>query len=187
VTASSESRPPPAGSGDQGTPERPRVQVVACRHCGHQNRLPASGHGIPRCGSCRQALPWITAASDDDFAETIDNPSMAVLVDMWAPWCRVCSRANPAMEHLAESLAGQLKLVEVNVAEAPGLQRRFVVESVPTLLLLRGAVVAAYRAGAPPEPSLRAWLAQAAEHVKTTSQAVTVESESAEYLPNYLG
>jgi len=158
-------------------------QVVTCQHCEHRNKLPSAGHGIPKCGNCRKPLPWVTAAGDDDFAEIIDNPAMAVLVDMWAPWSAICNRANPAMEHLAVSLAGQLKLVEVNIAEAPGLQRRFVVESVPTLLLLRGPLVAAYRAGAPPEPSLRAWLAQAAEHVRATSQPT---AESPEYLPNYL-
>ncbi len=144
-----------------------RAHVVGCGRCGHSNRLPVSGRGIPRCGNCHQALPWITDAGDDDFAEIIDNPAMAILVDMWAPWCPLCVRANPAMEHLAETLAGQVKLVKVNVARAPGLQRRFVVESVPTLLLLQGPLVAAYRAGAPPEPSLRAWLALAREHIST--------------------
>ncbi|HXW47300.1 MAG TPA: thioredoxin family protein [Streptosporangiaceae bacterium] len=155
------------------------MRVVGCRHCGHSNRLPAAGHGIPRCGDCHQPLPWITAADDDDFAEIVDNPSMLVLVNIWAPWCAQCARANPAMEHLAETLAGQVKLVEVDVTRAPRLQRRFVVESVPTLLLLQGPLVAAYRAGSPPEPSLRAWLAQAAEHVRASGDPLAAPSPAA--------
>jgi thioredoxin 2 len=174
VTPSSESGP---RASDKKTV--PRMQAVDCRHCGRRNRLPVSGRGIPRCGNCRQPLPWITAAGDDDFAEIIDNPAMAVLVDMWAPWCPMCARANPAMEHMAELLAGQIKLVEVNVASAPGLQRRFAVESVPTLLLLQGPLIAAYRAGAPPEPSLRAWLAQAREHVSKSGDALSAAGSAA--------
>ena len=86
---------------------------------------------------------------------------IAVLVDMWAPWCAPCRMANPALERLARVLAGQVKLVKVNVAEAPRLQQRFAVEAVPALMVLRGPRIVAYRAGAPLAPSLRAWLEQA--------------------------
>ena len=151
----------------------PRAHVVACHHCRRRNRLPVSGRGIPRCGNCHEALPWVTDASDEDFAAIIDNPMMAVLVNIWAPWCALCKRANPAIEHLAVALAGQVKLVEVNVADAPDLRRRFAVESVPTLLLLRGPLIAAYRGGAPPEPSLRSWLAQAREQIGAPGEPVS--------------
>ena len=68
---------------------------------------------------------------------------------------------SPALEKLACDLADQVKVVNVNVDETPRLQARFTVEAVPTLMLLRGTRILAYRAGAPPEPSLRAWLARA--------------------------
>jgi thioredoxin 2 len=51
--------------------------------------------------------------------------------------------------------------VKVNVDEAPRLQQRFGVQSIPTLLLLRRGQVAARQVGAPPPPALRAWLDQA--------------------------
>jgi thioredoxin-like negative regulator of GroEL len=70
-------------------------------------------------------------------------------------------RLRPALEKLACDLADQVKVVNVNVDETPRLQARFGVEAVPTLMLLRGTRILAYHAGAPPEPSLRAWLAQA--------------------------
>jgi thioredoxin 2 len=58
-------------------------------------------------------------------------------------------------------LAGSLKLVRVDVTQSPALQRRFVIAAVPTLMLMRGPLILDYRAGAPPEPSLRAWLERA--------------------------
>jgi thioredoxin 2 len=145
-----------------------RAQLVRCRHCGRRNRLPDAGPGIPRCGHCRNPLPWITDAGDDDFAEIADGSTIAVLVDIWAPWCPLCSRANLALDRLAGLLAGQVKLVKVNAAHTPGLVQRFVVESVPTLMVLRGGpLVAAYRGGGPPEPSLRGWLQQTSQAVIT--------------------
>jgi thioredoxin 2 len=68
---------------------------------------------------------------------------------------------SPALEQVATELAGQLKLVKVNVDESPGLQQRFGVQSIPTLLLLRNGSVAARQVGAAPAPQLRSWVGQA--------------------------
>jgi len=74
---------------------------------------------------------------------------------------------SPALQQLATELAGQIKLVKVNVDNSPRLQQRFSVQSIPTLLLLRHGQVAARQVGAAPAPQLRSWLdqaLQAAEH-----------------------
>jgi thioredoxin 2 len=68
---------------------------------------------------------------------------------------------SPALAQLAGELAGQLKLVKVNVDEAPKLQQRFGVQAIPTLMVLRNGQVIARQAGAAPAPALRAWLEQA--------------------------
>jgi thioredoxin 2 len=67
---------------------------------------------------------------------------------------------SPALEQLATELAGQLKLVKVNVDHSPRLQQRFSVQSIPTLLLLRGGQVAARQVGAAPAQQLRSWVEQ---------------------------
>jgi thioredoxin 2 len=43
---------------------------------------------------------------------------------------------SPAVEQLATELAGRLKVVKVNVDEAPGVAARFGARSIPTLLVL---------------------------------------------------
>jgi thioredoxin 2 len=138
-----------------------RTSRISCERCGLPNRLPAAGPGMPVCGRCRCPLPWITDADDNDFADVVTGSALTVLVNIWAPWCPVCWRARPALERLARQLAGQIKLVHVDITRAPALRWRLVVESVPTLLVMHGPVVAARQAGAPPEPSLRTWLDQA--------------------------
>ena len=122
---------------------------------------PAAAEGIPRCGNCHHPLPWIADAGDDTFAEIAEAASLPVIVDMWAPWCGPCRMVSPALEQLAADLAGRIKLVKVNVDDAPKLQQRFGVQAIPTLMVLRHGEVAARQAGALPPPALRAWAEEA--------------------------
>jgi len=135
--------------------------VVKCANCGYRNRVPAAATGVPRCGHCRQPLPWIAEADDGTFAEVAEAASIPVVVDMWAPWCGPCRMISPALEQVAAELAGRVKLVKVNVDDSPKLQRRFNVMAIPTLMVLRDGQVAAQRAGAVPAASLRAWVQEA--------------------------
>jgi thioredoxin 2 len=134
--------------------------LISCTHCGRRNRVPAVANGTPRCGNCHKPLPWIVDAGDDDFAAIAEAASVPVLVDLWAPWCGPCRMVSPALAQLATELAGQIKLVKVNVDNSPRLQQRFSVQSIPTLLLLRNGSVAARQVGAAPAPQLRSWLEQ---------------------------
>lgn len=83
---------------------------------------------------CKSPLPWIAEAGDDNFAAVAESPSIPVLVDLWAPWCGPCRAVSPALENLARHYAGRLKLVKVNVDQAPRLSQRFGVLRIPTLL-----------------------------------------------------
>jgi thioredoxin 2 len=134
--------------------------LTACPHCGRKNRVPAAASGRPRCGHCHQALPWIVDAGEDTFTEVAEKATVPVLVDLWAPWCGPCRMVSPALEQVATELAGRLKLVKVNVDNAPRLQQRFGVQAIPTLLILRDGEVAARQTGAAPAAALRTWVDQ---------------------------
>src|ERR1700733_1366431 len=137
------------------------AELSRCRHCGRRNRVPAAAAGITRCGNCRQPLPWIAAADDTTFPEVADAASLPVVVDLWAPWCGPCRMVSPALEEVAATLAGRVKLVKVNVDSSPQTQQRFGVRAVPTLIVLRQGQVAARRSGAAPAADLRAWVESA--------------------------
>jgi thioredoxin 2 len=135
--------------------------VLACPNCGRKNRVPAAAAGTPRCGHCHQPLPWIADAGDDTFADVAERSPVPVLVDLWAPWCGPCRMVSPALADLAAEFAGKMKLVKVNVDNAPRLQSRFGVQSIPTLLLLQQGQVSSTQVGALPAPALRSWLERA--------------------------
>src|ERR1035441_2949476 len=116
---------------------------------------------IVRCENCHQPLPWIVDADDATFAELAERAPVPAVVDLWAPWCGPCRMVSPALAQLAAELAGRIKLVKVNVDTSPGLQPRFGVQSIPTLLVLRGGQVTARQTGAAPAAALRTWVEHA--------------------------
>jgi thioredoxin 2 len=113
---------------------------------------------VPRCGNCKNPLPWVAEADDDTFAEVVEQAKLPVLVDLWATWCGPCRMVSPALEKVARELAGRIKLVKVDVDAAPRISRRFAVQAVPTLLLVSGGEVVARQAGAAPAAALRSWV-----------------------------
>lgn len=139
-------------------------QTATCVECGKTNRVPPRGEGVPQCGNCHAALPWITDAGDGDFTEVAEKASLPVLVDLWATWCGPCRRVSPVLEQVAREMAGRLKLVKVDLDVNPALARRLDVQAVPTLLLFDRGEVIARRTGAAPAPVLRSWVEESTAH-----------------------
>jgi thioredoxin 2 len=135
-----------------------RSTTVECGSCGARNRVPAVADGLPRCAKCHAPLRWVVDATDEEFHAVVDEASIPVLVDVWAPWCGPCRMVSPALERLAGELAGRLKLVKVDADGNPEVSRRFEVRSIPTLVLLDRGEVVDKQIGAVPEQQLRSWL-----------------------------
>jgi len=137
--------------------------LYRCSQCGSTNRILANRVGQdPQCGRChdkifpRRALP-ITDAS---WKREVEENPIPVLVDFWAPWCGPCRMVGPILEQIARERGGRLKIVKLNVDENPQMAARFNVQSIPTLVLLRGGQVIEQLRGALPKPALEARLAR---------------------------
>lgn len=135
------------------------AQVVKCGSCGTKNRVPVSTKGRPRCASCHNDLPWLVDAGSGDFDSAVAT-NIPVLVDLWAPWCGPCRSMAPAIDQAARDFAGRVKVVKVNVDEAPDVSARFAVQGVPTLLMMRDGQVVDRQIGALPADRLSSWTAQ---------------------------
>ncbi|MEZ5245019.1 MAG: thioredoxin [Acidimicrobiales bacterium] len=135
--------------------------TVACTTCGTRNRTPVVTGGRPRCASCKADLPWLVDATGDELTPALDQSALPVLVDLWAPWCGPCKAVAPALEQLAADLAGSLRVVKVNVDNAPEVSARLGVQGIPTMVLYRGGVEIARQVGALPGHAIRQWVDQA--------------------------
>jgi thioredoxin 2 len=133
------------------------VSILTCATCGKKNRIRPSERGAPHCGACGVALPWLVVATDSTF-QAESKASVAVLVDLWAPWCGPCRYVSPILEEMARDYAGRLKVVKVNVDENPQLAGAFDARSIPTLLVFRDGRLVDRIVGAMPKPDLTARL-----------------------------
>ncbi len=134
------------------------ASVLECPNCGRKNRVPVSAKGRLRCANCHKDLPWLVDVGDDTFAEAVQESSLPVLVDVWAPWCGPCRMVSPIVEQLARERAGSLKVAKVNSDTSPAVSARHRVTSIPTLLLYAHGKEVARAIGARPAHELRRWL-----------------------------
>jgi thioredoxin 2 len=132
--------------------------IVTCPNCGTKNRVATAAEGVPRCGVCHTALPWLVEADAESFDEAVAS-DLVVLVDFWAPWCGPCRRVSPAVESLGRTHAGQLKVVKLDIDAAPDIARRFDVASIPTLLIVRDGAEVDRIIGAVPADRISSTLA----------------------------
>jgi thioredoxin 1 len=92
------------------------------------------------------------------FQPEVISSGIPVLVDFWAEWCGPCKAIAPVLEQLNGELAGKLKIVKVNVDEAPDLAQQFQIRSIPTLLVFKGGRVVDQKMGAMSKAQFSAWL-----------------------------
>jgi len=142
--------------------------IIICPNCGRKNRVRPSPSGFPRCKVCHAALPWIVDASPETFDEEIRS-SLPVLVDFWAPWCGPCRMISPLVEETGRENASRLKVVKLNVDEAPAISNRYGVRGIPLLVLFRDGAEADRLVGAVPRQQLHQWLERHLEPPRETA------------------
>jgi thioredoxin 1 len=100
--------------------------------------------------------------SDADFEAQVLKATEPVVVDFWAEWCGPCKMIAPALEEIAGSLNGKVKIVKLNVDESPATAQKYGIMSIPTLMLFKNGELASRQVGAAPKQKLEQWITSAA-------------------------
>ena len=83
----------------------------------------------------------VVLATDQTFDSEVMQSEQPVLVDFSATWCGPCKRLEPIVHEIAGEYSGRLKVVKVDIDQAPTIASKFGVMSVPTVLLMQGGAV----------------------------------------------
>jgi thioredoxin 1 len=98
------------------------------------------------------------AVDDTKFEDEVLKSDKPVMVDFWAEWCGPCQQLAPLVDELAEELGEKIKVVKVNIDEAPEAPTKFGVRGIPTLMIFKDGQVADTRVGGMPKSQLEEWV-----------------------------
>jgi len=102
------------------------------------------------------------SVSEKNFDSEVLQSELPVLVDFWAEWCGPCRMVAPAVEAIANEHSGRLKVVKLNVDEAPSVAAKYQIMSIPTLMLFKGGQIVERIVGAQPKQKI---LEQILQHI----------------------
>ena len=88
----------------------------------------------------------IVTITKENFENEVMNSEKAVLLDFWAEWCGPCRMLSPIIDAIAEQRS-DITVGKINVDNEMELANKFGIESIPTLVIVKGGEISARMVG----------------------------------------
>jgi thioredoxin 2 len=117
-----------------------------------------------KCGRCGEKLFQARPMEVDGEALSAHlrgSRGLAILLDVWAPWCGPCRMMAPQFTSAAGRLEPDVRLLKLDSEANPQAATELRVSGIPTLILFRDGREIARQAGAMSAGQIVAWTRQA--------------------------
>lgn len=81
------------------------------------------------------------------FDQEVLASDMPVLAYFSAPWCGPCKMTQPIVEEVSAAYQDKVKFVKINVDDASDIAARYMVMSIPTIIVFKDGDPALTRTG----------------------------------------
>ncbi len=75
--------------------------------------------------------------NDESFDKVISGAKVPVVVDFWATWCGPCKAFAPVLEKVNRNSNDKFIVCKVDVDENPVTSQKFMIQSIPTIVIFK--------------------------------------------------